>query len=155
MTLRRKALLSFVFLAFIAGSAYDLAMDQEHWPFSQYPMFSVAWHASTFSWLRLYGVADDGREFPLESNRYILPFDQSRLPKAFRQMLERPDGVARARAGLVDCLVRYRELRLQGEHDGPPLSALRLYKVEWRIDPAAANVDHPDRRELVAEADRP
>jgi len=28
---------------------------------------------------------------------------------------------------------------------------MRLYEVEWRIDPNAANVDRPERRTLIAE----
>jgi hypothetical protein len=155
MTRSRKILLSLVSIAFLAGSAYDLAADQEHWPFSQYPMFSVAWHAPSFTWYRLYGVTRDRREFPLDQNRYIAPFDQSRLPKALRRMLEEEDGVARVRAALIDCLVRYRELAADGEHDGPPIDGLRLYEVRWRIDADAANVDTPDRRTLVAEVERP
>src|SRR4051812_31324305 len=82
MTRPRIIFLNFVFVAFIAGSAYDLVTDQEHWPFSQYPMFSGVWRSPTFKWLRLYGVNADGNEFPLDANAYVTPFDQSRLPKA-------------------------------------------------------------------------
>ena len=151
MTLDRRVFLSAVFLVLIGGSAYDVATEQEHWPFSPYPMFSGVWHSPTFSWLRLFGVTADGREFALDANQYVAPFDQSRLPKALKQMLQQPDGVARARVALADCLQRYDELRLEGRHDGPPLVAMRLYDLTWTIDPDAANVDRPDRRRLIAE----
>jgi hypothetical protein len=147
----RRAVVNAVLAALLAGSAYDVATDQEHWPFSQYPMFSGVWRSPTFTWLRLFGVTADGREFPLDSNRFIAPFDQSRLPKALKRILGGRDGPARVRTALADCLARYEELRQQKSHEGPPLAALRLYELEWTIDPDAANVDRPDHRVFVAE----
>jgi hypothetical protein len=151
MSRGRRALLNLVFAGFIAGSVYDIAMDQEHWPFSQYPMFSEVWRSPRFSWLRLFGVRADGTEFPLEMNRFVAPFDQSRLSKALRQMLREPDAASRVRTAVEDCLARYEVLRVTGRHEGPPLAALRLYELEWRIDPEAANVDRPDGKRLIAE----
>jgi hypothetical protein len=151
MTQSRKLILSVLFVGFMAGSLFDIITDQEHWPFSQYPMFSGVWRSPTFSWLRLFGVTSDGREFPLDENRFVSPFDQSRLPKALKQMLQEPDGPARVRTAVEDCLARYEVLRVSGRHDGPPLAALRLYELEWTIDPDAANVDNPDRKTFIAE----
>jgi hypothetical protein len=151
----RRRVLNIVLAGFIAGSAYDVATDQEHWPFSQYPMFAVAWANPTFTWLRVVAVTADGREFPLTANAYIAPFDQSRLPKAMRRILAAPDGDDRIRVALRDVLARYEKLRRAGSHDGPPAAAMRLYQVEYTIDRDAANVDRPDRRLLVAEVTRP
>jgi hypothetical protein len=146
----RRAFVNLVLVVLVAGSAYDIVTDQEHWPFSQYPMFSGTWKSPTFTWLRLFGVTADGREFALDANGYIAPFDQSRLPKALRRMMEERDGNARIRTALPDLLARYQQLR-GDTHDGPPLVALRLYELEWTIDPNAANVDRPDRRRFIAE----
>ena len=151
MSSGRRAFLNLVFVAFIAGSLYDIVMDQEHWPFSQYPMFSGVWRSPTFAWLRLYGVTPDVNEFPLDYNRYVSPFDQSRLPKALRQILDEPDAPARIRTAIEDCLARYEVLRVTGRHDGPALQAMRLYDLEWRIHPEGANVDSPDGKRLIAE----
>jgi len=151
----RRTFLNLVFGGLILGSAYDIATDTEHWPFSQYPMFSGEWRSPTFTWLRLVGVTGDGRELALASNDYIRPFDLSRLPKALRQMLDQDDGRARVAIAVKDCLRRYEELRADRRHDGPPLAAMRLYEVEWRIDPQAANVDRPDRRRLITEVKQP
>jgi hypothetical protein len=155
VTRARRVVLTAVFLALIGASTYDIVTDQEHWPFSQYPMFSVAWHSRTFSWLRLFGVTADGREFPLASNRYIAPFDDSRLPKALRRIMDGADGATRLRTAVADCLARYEVLRADRSHDGPPIVAMRLYELEWTIDPAAANVDRPDHRRLITEVRRP
>jgi len=154
MSRPRRALLSLVFALLIGGSVYDIVRDEEHWPFSQYPMFSGVWHSPTFTWLRLVGVTSDGREFPLDDNRYVAPFDQSRLAKAFRQILDTPSRAGRRDEALASFLSRYRQLAAERRHDGPPLRALRLYELEWTIDPWAANVDHPDRRRLISEVQR-
>jgi hypothetical protein len=155
ITLSRRVFLNLIFAGLILGSAYDIATDQEHWPFSQYPMFSGTWSSPTFTWLRLFGVTADGREFPLDSNAFIAPFDQSRLPKALRRMRDEPDGADRIRIAVRDCLARYETLREAHAHDGPPLAAMRLYELEWTIDANAANVDRPERRELVTEVAQP
>jgi hypothetical protein len=151
----RRTFLNLVFGGLILGSAYDIATDQEHWPFSQYPMFSGEWRQQTFTWLRLVGVTQDGGELPLASNDYLRPFDLSRLPKALRQMLQEPDGRARVAVAVQDCLRRYEELRANHGHDGPQLAAMRLYEVEWRIEPDGSNVERPDRRTLLTEVKRP
>jgi hypothetical protein len=155
MSTRRRAFLNLVFIALIGGSTYDIVRDQEHWPFSQYPMFRGVWSSPTFTWFRLFGVTAGGHEFPLEQNGYVLPFDQSRLSKAIGRILETPGRAERLGEALDDFLLRYHELAAEGEHSGPPLVALRLYELEWTIDPAARNVDHPEHRRFIAEVRRP
>jgi len=147
----RRAFVNLILIGFIAGSAYDIVTDQEHWPFSQYPMFSEAWASSSFAWLRVFGVTADGHEFPLDANRYVQPFDQSRLPKALRQIRDRRDGTAAIDRALRDVMTRYEVLRREGAHEGPPVAAMRLYELEWTIDPNAANVDRPDRKTFISE----
>lgn len=155
MGVTRRVFLNLVFGGLILGSAYDIVTDQEHWPFSPYPMFSGEWRSQTFTWLRLFGVTADGREMALASNRFIEPFDLSRLPKVLRRMMDERDGSTRVVTAVRDCLTRYDQLRAQHRHDGPPLVAMRLYEVEWRIDRNVSNVDRPERRTLITEVRRP
>jgi hypothetical protein len=147
----RRLFINLILAGFLAASAYDIVVDQEHWPFSQYPMFSVAWNSPTFAWHRLFAVTATGREFPLDENRFITPFDQSRLPKAFRQILTRSTAKADTLVALKDVLARYEALRVAGRHSGPAATGIRLYELEWSIDAQAANVEHPDRKRLLAE----
>lgn len=107
----RLAVINLAFAALIVGSVFDIVTDQEHWPFSQYPMFSGVWRSPTFTWLRLFGITADGREFPLDANRYVEPFDQSRLPKAMKQMLDKENSRSLVQAALIDCFERYDQLR--------------------------------------------
>src|SRR5688500_17914793 len=70
-------------IAFIVGaSLYDIVRDEEHWPFSQYPMFSRVTNSRELRWLRLYGVTHEAKEIALIRYSDVFPFDQSRLPKA-------------------------------------------------------------------------
>jgi hypothetical protein len=54
-----------------------------------------------------------------------------------------------------DFLVQYEMLRRAGYHDGPSLRGIRLYQLQWRLDPHAQNVVRPDHRELLAEYEQP
>jgi hypothetical protein len=155
MSSSRRAFLNLVIAGLIGGSLYDIVRNQEHWPFSQYPMFSTVWREPSFTWMRLFGLTEDGREFPLDHNSYIRPFDQSRLPKALRSIATSPTRAPRLHEALHDSLRRYDDLARDGAHDGPPLIAMRLYELEWMIHPTAANIDRPEKRRLVAEVHRP
>jgi len=131
------------------GALSDLIRDTEHWPFSQYPMFSRIQVSKTYSTLRLYGVVQRSPliEVPLDSNVYLQPFDNSRLAAALEGALEEN----RVDEGLTDCLTRYEALRRAGVHHGPPIAAMRLYSLTWKLDPSASNVERPDRKQLLAE----
>lgn len=131
------------------GALSDLVRDTEHWPFSPYPMFSEISVSKTYSALRLYGVVQRSPliEMQLDSNRYLQPFDNSRLASALDQALQE----GRLDEEVTDCLTRYEALRRAGRHDGPSLVAMRLYRVTWTLDPSASNIDRPDRRDLLTE----
>jgi len=131
----------------VGGSLFDLIRDQEHWPFSQYPMYSHTEISRSLTILRLFGITQQGTEIPLYDSRYFQPFDDSRLPEA----LERTAKKHQLKEAVWDCLVRYEALRRAGRHDGPPLRAMRLYQVYWVLDPWARNVNHPDRKNLLVE----
>jgi len=105
--------------------------------------------SKTFSMLRLYGVVQRSPliEIPLDSNLYLQPFDNSRLSAALEHALREN----RLEEGVTDCLTRYEGLRRAGRHTGPPLVAMRLYRLTWTLDTSASNVDRPDRKDLLTE----
>jgi hypothetical protein len=149
---RRVVLANSLIVLMLAASAYDVIRDEEHWPFSQYPMFSRVAEKRELTWLRLYVVTPEGQEFPLLTHRQVFPFDQSRLSKALGAIRTRPDHDDEIRAVLKNCLERYERLRAQHRHDGPPAARMRLYEVTWTLHPSAANLDSPDSRTLIGEA---
>jgi hypothetical protein len=146
---RRRLLLVYALMAIIlGGSLADLIRDTEHWPFSQYPMYSGAVQAHSFNVLRLFGVTEDGSEISLHDDmRYLQPFDNSRLPQAFERAAEQDQ----LKDAVLDCFLRYEALRRAGRHSGPRLRAMRLYRVYWVLDPWARNIDNPDRKDLFVE----
>jgi hypothetical protein len=151
MSTRRLLVAHCLILFVIAGSLYDIGTRQEHWPFSNYPMFSSVHRQPTLTWLRLFGVTDDNREVAILKYNELWPLDQSRLPLGLRRFVDQPDSGPRLQGALSDVLRRYNTRREKGEIKGPELRALRLYKVGWTLEPFAANLDQPSTRELVAE----
>jgi hypothetical protein len=155
MSTRRLLVAHCIILFVIAGSLYDIGTRQEHWPFSNYPMFSSVHRQPTLTWLRLFGVTDDNREVPLLKYNELWPLDQSRLPLGLRRVADQPDSGRRLQGALSDVLNRYNARREKGEIKGPELRAVRLYKLAWTLEPFAANLDRPSTRQLVAETAAP
>ena len=157
-----------VMTLFLAGSLADLVTGREHWPFSPYPMYAVVPRGHSLVALRLFGVTAGtakraqracerrgremrgGREIPLVAPESIRPFTPSRLEGALRELKRRGDP-SLIREALGDCLRRYEKRRRAGDHHGSPLQSIRLYRVSWKLDPWARNVDRPDRKELILE----
>ena len=152
MSIHRLVIAHVLILFVVAGSVYDIGTRQEHWPFSNYPMFSSVHRESSLSWLRLFGVTADEREIALLSYDDLWPLDQSRLPLGLRRISESDRGQRRLEAAISDVLTRYNARRASGQIDGPALRAVRLYRVKWTLEPFAANLDNPDSRELLAQA---
>ncbi len=152
MSTRRLVVAHLLILFVIGGSLYDIGTRQEHWPFSNYPMFSTVHRQPTLTWLRLFGVTADNREIALLSYNELWPLDQSRLPLGLRRIADGPDGPPRLQGALTDVMRRYNARREKGEIRGPALRAIRLYKMGWTLEPFAANLDSPSSREFVAES---
>jgi hypothetical protein len=153
MTRLRTLLVYSLFAMITGGTLYDLLRDTEHWPFSPYPMYSWVVKSHAFIILRLYGVTESEpqTEFPLTDNRFLQPFDNSRLPNALDDIVGNPKRRYMLDEAVRDCLLRYETLRRAGSHSGPSLRAIRLYRVYWVLDSRARNVDRPDRKDLIVE----
>jgi len=152
---RARLVLVHVLIAFVlGGSAYDILTRQEHWPWSNYPMFAQVHRTPVLSWYRLYGVDDHDREIPLLNPAYLWPLDQSRLSVGLRAVAQQPDSGPRLREAVANALDRYEDRRRANAHDGPELRGMRLYAVQWTVEPYAANFDRPASRTLIAEVTR-
>jgi len=155
MTLKRQVLAHLLIFGIVAGSSYDILTRQEHWPFSDYPMFAAIHRSADLEWPRLFGVTADGSEVALVSREYLWPLDQSRLPIGLRHIYAIERNPQRLHAALEDCLERYERRRIARQHDGPALRGIRLYVVAWDIQPYARNLDQPRSRQLIGEASLP
>jgi hypothetical protein len=146
----RRLFISTFILLLAGGSLLSIIVHRELWPFSPYGMYSDAKQNRNLTWLQLRGVAPSGDETPIYEFDQLKPFDKSRLLVAIRGMVrrDRPDQV---KAALNDIFQRYERLRKNGEHSGPEIKALRLYRVTWAYDPLARNYDRPDQKELIEE----
>ena len=152
MSRGRKFIVNTLVAGLLTGSMFDIVANREHWPFSPYTMYATLEPGPSLTTLRLFGVTETGAELPLLADEHIAPFDPSRLRWALDTVAAGPDGKQRLRLAVGDCLRRYEERRREGKHAGPPLVAVRLYRLYWTLDAEARNVDHPDNRQIVSEA---
>jgi hypothetical protein len=146
----RRAMVYCVIAAILVPHLYDIARQQEHWPYSNYPMWarlSKDWHVMAVAPVGL--TEDPARpEVELSDPAYFAP-----VPLHFQRLTFGPLKKSSARRDKVlgDYLRRYEDLRRAGKHDGPPLVGIRLYERYWDMDKRASNAATPDRTTLVYE----
>ena len=141
---------SLVIVALAGGQLADIVLSREDWPFSSYPMYSGQ-ERDSIEWTRVYGVTATG-EIVLVPERHLRPFDTARLHYAINgAVLHRPEQPAARDRALRTFHELYEAGRRAGEHDGPPVQALRLYIERWQLDPSLTNRDAPDQRSLLHE----
>jgi GT2 family glycosyltransferase len=128
----------------VGGSLWDIARDREHWPFSQYPMFSSVERDWSHRTLRVFAVSAGGSEAPLLDSALLQPFDQCRLSTSLIRM--RQNGRA-LQTVLADTYGRVAS-RVVPRGD---VAALRLYELRWKLTPGASTDARPDSRLLLAE----
>ena len=138
----------------VLGHLYEIVRQQEHWPFTNYPMWarvSRDWHVRE---VMPFGVTDEPapREVDLREPGYFAP-----MPAIYQRLnFQRAAGREKLRDPMLgDYLRRYEQLRRAGRHGGPPLKGLRLYEWYWTMDPRAGNVKSPDRKTLLYEFPAP
>ena len=157
MTKHRILIVQAVVALLIGGSFHDIITGEEHWPLSSYPMYARLAREFSYSSLELYGVTEEipQHEIRLTAPEYIQPFDKSRLTVAFARLQSNPQREGLVSEALRDCLRRYENLRRTGRHQGPRLQGLRLYQVQWSLEPLAGNADRLSSRRLLAEVEWP
>jgi len=145
----RMAFVCLLLAVLILGSLYDIRTGREHWPLSPYPMFSIVEQEASLRCLRIVGVGAGGREVTLLDNSLIAPFDQCRLTSALSRTYTDPSRRSQIHEQLRDCFDRYEERRRAGLHDGEALAGVRLYEMQWTLQPDAANAETPDSRRFI------
>ena len=137
-------------LAFGLPAVLIALVGGEIWPFLDYRMYAEAKPSSEVDWLGLVGRTGHGEVVYLDDERYIVPFAPSELLRALEALdVHAAVDPAAARRALAGLLVAYEERRHGGEHDGPPLIALEVYRRRWTAQPGASNYARPDSRTLL------
>lgn len=148
---RRQRLAAYVaMLVFGLPSALVALAGGEVWPFLDYRMYADGNPTSEVDWLELVGRAPDGTALRLDNEAYIVPFAYSELLRSLYTLdvLGEVDPTP-ARHALAELLDAYETQRRLGEHDGPPLNRIEVYRVHWTAQPGAANFNEPDSRTLL------
>jgi hypothetical protein len=155
MSKHRIWLVNTVIVCLISGGLYDIIRDTDHWPFSNYAMYSEVERSHAVTMMRVFGVTDEtpSRELPLTAFETIQPFDQYRLGTALEVLADSPKTQRDhlLRDALRDSLRRYEALRQAGKHHQPRLKGMKAYRLFWELDPLARNLDRPDRRTPIWE----
>jgi len=139
----------------LVGACFDIVTGTEHWPFSPYAMFSEIKLSRTATKLALIGIAEDqGSEIPLAGAWAASPMGAARLADALQLILAGTRGQERTELIVKELLARYERRRLAGQHAGPRLALLRLYRLEWDLDLPVLAARPADRRTLLVEMRR-
>jgi hypothetical protein len=134
-------------LGFGVPSVIIALVGGEVWPFLDYRMYAEAKLTPQVDWLQLVGRTADGQIFPLDDEAYMVPFTYSELLRALDALeVSRQVDTSSARRALTGLLVAYEMQRRAGEHDGPLLKALEVYRVIWMARPGAENYATPALR---------
>ena len=151
MNRRRMILINALLVWVIAVHVYENVVDDEHWPFCSYPMYSELETERSITVFKVVGVRHDGGETEIHKNEFIEPFDQSRLTEGLQNAhFDHGKGVV----ALNDVLQRYERRRNEREHSGPALMRMRLYRIKHLLEPWAVNAASPAERVLLSESDR-
>lgn len=137
-------------LVFGLPSVLVALVGGEAWPFLDYRMYADSKPTPEIDWLELVGRSPGGTTLRLDNEAYIVPFAYSELLRSL-YVLDvlgevDPTPARRALAGLLDA---YETQRRLGEHAGPPLDRIEVYRVRWTAQPGAANFNTPDSRTLL------
>lgn len=132
MSFMQRATAYLAMLAFGVPSVLIALIGGEVWPFLDYRMYADAKLTSEVEWLALVGRTANDAVFTLDDEQYITPFAPSELLRSLYNLdiLGETD-TAPARRALQGLLAAYERGRLAGEHNGPRLVALEVYRLQW------------------------
>jgi hypothetical protein len=154
MTARQKLGASIVIWGIMLAAAIPFVAGADYWPFLYYHMYNRVYSLEKpIHRVELHGVpADPARGEFLLGPEHMHPFGASRLRNVLGAVMKRyretPGRIHNAAGALFD---HYEARRAAGHHEGPELRAVKIYRMSWKLDPWARNVDRPFRRQLVME----
>src|SRR5215213_2617178 len=119
--------------AIVVGHFYEIARQQEHWPFSNYPMWAQVTDKWELASIETVGLTDEPypQEINLNDPAYFAP-----LPVYYQRLILGRFARRQSTRDRVfgDYLRRYERRRAAGLHQGPALKGLRAYETVWTMD---------------------
>lgn len=149
--MRHKIVANSLIFLLAVPTLYCSVREIRIWPFAPFDMYSLTLTPLVTQYY-LEGEAPDGRHLSLSSGTYLHPFGNRELIfKIFPPLLGR--GSEAELENRIRLLARhYEERRIRGEHKGPPLVAIRLFRVTWEVEEDAINLKEP-RKVLLRRVD--
>lgn len=148
--MRHKLVANGLILLVSIPTLYCTLTEQHLWPFAPFDMYSTTL-TPRCSQYYLEGESNKGRRLSLTSGGYLHPFSNRALIfKVFPPLLK-PDKQDELDTRLRLLGQHYEERRQRRQHTGPPLVAIRLYRVGWTLQPAAINLTSPEYTSVLRE----
>ena len=148
---RLQRLVAYVaMLVFGVPSLLVALVGGEAWPFLDYRMYADSKPTAEVDWLELVGRTPEGTALRLDNEAYIVPFAYSELLRSLERLGVHGEPDSRpARLALAGLIGAYESQRRLGEHDGPLLDRVEVYRLTWTPQPGAANFVKPESRTLL------
>lgn len=140
---RGRILVAIAVTAFVvSGQLFDVVCGCEHWPFSDYAMYSEITTRRETEMIRAYGVTS--RDEETWSPDQCSPLDPVRLSCI---LANHNDNAALSVA--ADALMKL----ANANPAGAQLTRMRIYRCRWEHDGQTRNFDRPERTLLAESAD--
>jgi hypothetical protein len=113
----------------VLGHANDLLTQREHWPFSMYPMYSIAQTDYEMKLMKLAGVTDENppREMIVDGGGRWMRGTLGKFAQGSSK------NAKKLQKGFAQYLEKY-DQRLKAQEPGLlPLKGLRLYEYKWDL----------------------
>ncbi len=141
-----RLLANAVILSVISVFLYDIFFYTEHWPFSSHRMYSTL-IGPTYVKNEVFMVTPEG-EVPMDVYVHLKPFGMSRLTYMLKNVIRLQD--RRTIELALASLARIYE-RNKSEHNGdwPEMIGLKVYRLQWQLDPELKNLDYPQKTKII------
>jgi hypothetical protein len=125
---------------------YDILFYTEHWPFSSHRMYSVL-TGPTYVKNEVFMVTPDG-EVPMDVPVHLKPLGNSRLTYMLKNIVRLRD--RRATKHALASLARiYERNKMEHKEDWPEMIGLKIYRLQWQLDPELKNIDYPQKTQMI------
>jgi hypothetical protein len=128
------------------GHLSDVVTGKEHWPFSNYPMYSGVYRSRTLKTVRLVWITDDARPREIGVGGIYARTKYEGALKRLKTRQDRQRLIAMMRSAVQSERERRKEYGIQ-----PQVRGLRVYQLTYHMTPRLEGRAVPDETVLVAQ----